>query len=378
MYIVLGAFTLSLIISFIILPSILFVSHKRSLYDTPDERKIHKYPVPRLGGISFYPVILITMLSSSIYCTLSGEVSFLESDGLRTQFSALCIGGMSLYLVGVKDDLVNVGYKSKFGVQILAGVLLAISGLWIDSFGGISILDAIPASLGVPLSVFLCVYITNAFNLIDGVDGLASGLAIIAFATMGFLFLSSYEVAYSLLAFSGVGCLIPFFWKNVRRSPGNKKKLFMGDTGSLTLGYLLSFLFFSLCINTTTFHPLDSRFHYIAFGALVIPLFDVVRVVLIRLRNGNPPFLPDRNHIHHKLMRAGMTDTQVMLSLLTLSLFFILCNYVLTGYLYGSVVFFIDLIIWMMFHGILNIVIKRANQNEKNNDNSKLKLTSTK
>lgn len=360
MHYVSAAFLLSLLMSFLILPKILFISHKKSLYDQPDERKTHKNPVPRLGGLAFFPIIFIVMQCCLVVSSLSGGFdTIMHDESIRTQFSALCIGGMSLYLIGVKDDLVGVGYKSKFFIQIFSGLLLALSGLWISSLGGISFLDNIPAAIGIPFSVFLCVYITNGINLIDGVDGLASGLSLIALSTMGLLFMSSGQIAYSILAFSGAGCLIPFFWVNVRRSAGNQKKLFMGDTGSLTLGYLLSFLFISLCVNKSASYFIDSRFHYIAFGALIIPLFDVVRVVLLRLRLRKPPFSPDRNHIHHKLLKTGMNDTQVMVFLLLLSVLFIVCNYFLTDHLYGSIVLFIDICIWFVLHGILDVLIKR-------------------
>lgn len=368
MYYVIGALFFSLLTSYLILPNILFISHKMNLFDTPDVRKVHKDPVPRLGGISFFPVIFIVVLSIVVYCSLESNLDlFMQDNVVGTQFNAFCIGGMSLYLIGVKDDLVGVGYKAKLSAQIFSGVLLSLTGLWIDSLGGISFLASIPSYFGIPLSVFLCVYITNGINLIDGIDGLASGLVIIALTTMGLLFYLGNDISYAILSFAGVGCLIPFFWINVRRSPGSRKKLFMGDTGSLTLGYLLSFLFLSLCVNTSTFQPLTFRFHYIAFGTLVIPLFDVVRVVIVRLRLGRPPFMPDRNHIHHKLQRTGMTDTQVMVFLLLLSVFFIVSNYFLTDYLYGSIVFFIDLITWFLVHGVLNFIIKRKCLNEISN-----------
>lgn len=369
MYYIIGAFLFSLVISVILLPNILLISHKKSLFDKPDARKLHTSPVPRLGGISFFPVIFIVMLCSAILRFLLGDMILDVHDySLFVQFGAFCIGCMLLYLVGVKDDLIGVGYKTKFATQILCGCLLALSGLWLDSLGGIKILGAIPAVIGVPLTVFLCVYITNAINLIDGIDGLASGLSVIALTTMGGLFFVGGELTYAILAFCGVGCLLPFFRMNVRRSPGSRKKLFMGDTGSLTLGYLLSFLFLNLCVNTSTFQPLESRYQYIAFGALIIPLFDVVRVVLVRLRLRQPPFLPDRNHIHHKLMRSGMNSTQVMVFLLLLSVFFIACNYLLTDYLYGSIVFFIDLGIWFVFHGILNFIISRRKAGKTTED----------
>lgn len=368
MYYIIGAFFVSLFMSSIILPNILFISCKKGLFDKPDARKIHTTPTPRLGGLSFFPVILIVTVGTEIIRSLQENVPLtMQENSVLIRFGAFCVGSTLLYLVGVKDDLVSVGYKTKFAIQILSGSFLSLSGLWFHSLGGINLLDSIPIFIGIPLTVFLCVYITNAINLIDGVDGLASGLSAIALATMGLLFFAEGELVYAILAFCSVGCLIPFFWMNVRHSPGNRKKLFMGDTGSLTLGYLLSFLFLNLCINTSTFHPLESRYQYIAFGALIIPLFDVVRVVFVRLRLHQPPFLPDRNHIHHKLMRSGMNSTQVMFFLLLLSVFFIVCNYLLTDYLYGSIVFFIDLGIWFVFHGILNYVISRRTWEERTN-----------
>ncbi|MGL5920234.1 MAG: MraY family glycosyltransferase [Bacteroidales bacterium] len=280
------------------------------------------------------------------------------------RFSALCVGAMILYLVGTKDDLIGVDYKFKFGMQILSGILMAMSGISPDSFGGgEAFRNLIPPALIGPACVFICVYITNSINLIDGIDGLASGLALIAFITMGTLFLIGGEVIYAILSFSATGTLIPFFCINVHKSFSDNSKLFMGDTGSLTLGYLLSFLYLSLCSNTGTFNPTNERFHYIALGALIIPLFDVVRVVLLRLRLRKPPFAPDRNHIHHKLMRAGMTDRSTLITLLIFSVFYILCNYILTDYFYGYIVLIIDIFIWIVFHGILHLYI--ANHEKK-------------
>lgn len=365
---IIGGFLFSLISSCFILPHILIISHEKRLYDIPNTRKLHTKPVPRLGGISFFPIILITILSCIGVSLLNTSLAFFISDeALRVQFCALSIGGMSLFLVGVKDDLIGVGYKGKFAVQIFSGILLALSGLWINSLGGGAFLQSIPIWVGIPFSVFLCVYITNAINLIDGIDGLASGLASISLITMGCVFAVDGQIAYATLAFSGVGCLLPFFIVNVRKSAESGKKLFMGDTGSLSLGYLISFLFISLSIDSSSFTPLDSRFQYIAFGSLIIPTFDVVRVILLRLRKGVGVFHPDRNHIHHKLLRTGMSATQVMLFLLLLSLFFICSNYVLTSFMFGYIVFFIDLGIWLLFHGILNIIIYKCTQKKKGN-----------
>ena len=176
-----GIFLLSILLATVIIPRILFISYKKRLFDVPDSRKVHKTPIPRLGGLSFLPVILIALCSvTGIRYYTYHPVDMLWASDLFIQYLFLIVGLTLLYLVGVADDLVGVGYRYKFVIQILAALLFPLSGLWINDLGGLLGLHEIPAYIGMPLTVFLTVYITNAINLIDGIDGLASGLSCIA------------------------------------------------------------------------------------------------------------------------------------------------------------------------------------------------------
>lgn len=219
-----------------------------------------------------------------------------------------------LYLVGVADDLVGVGYRYKFVVQILSASFLPLSGLWINDLGGLLGLHAIPAFIGMPLTVFLVVYITNAINLIDGIDGLASGLTCIALGLLIIVCAFVGQWTHALLASATLGVVATFYYYNVFSISG--RKLFMGDAGSLTLGYILSFLILHFWMQQEYWNPFRLNLNMVTISTLFIPLLDVIRVFYSRVRSGRNPFLPDKNHIHHKLLRTGMRIRTVMITLL--------------------------------------------------------------
>lgn len=147
-----------------------------------------------------------------------------------------------LYLTGIADDLMGVRYREKFLIQLICACFFPLSGLWINDFYGLFGIYLIPAWIGMPFTVLIVIFVTNAINLIDGIDGLASGLSSASLLVFGFLFIGKGLWAYSMLAFSTFGVLVPFFYYNVFGSAERARKIFMGDTGSLTLGYILSFL----------------------------------------------------------------------------------------------------------------------------------------
>ena len=236
-----GIFLLSILLATVIIPRILFISYKKRLFDVPDSRKVHKTPIPRLGGLSFLPVILIALCSvTGIRYYTNHPVDMLWASDLFIQYLFLIVGLTLLYLIGVADDLVGVGYRYKFVIQILAALLFPLSGLWINDLGGLLGLHEIPAYIGMPLTVFLTVYITNAINLIDGIDGLASGLSCIALGLLIIVCAIVGQWTHAFLAAATLGVVITFYYHNVFSVSG--RKLFMGDAGSLTLGYILSFL----------------------------------------------------------------------------------------------------------------------------------------
>lgn len=287
---ILIAFIISAFVARLIIPRILLISFRKRLFDVPDERKIHKRAIPRLGGVSFFPTILLSCCTVLAIRTLAGYgISMLPSFYLLPEFLALVCGMVLLYLTGIADDLVGVRYRQKLAVQIICASLFPVVGLWINDLYGLFGLYLVPAWFGIPFTVLTIVFITNAINLIDGIDGLASGLSSVALVVFGILFIDKGLWIYAMLAFSTLGVLVPFFYYNVFGSAEHARKIFMGDTGSLTLGYVLSFLAIKYSQHTE-FIPVTQGALVIAFSTLIVPSFDVIRVVIVRVYNGKSPF----------------------------------------------------------------------------------------
>ncbi|WP_455626391.1 MraY family glycosyltransferase [Parabacteroides sp.] len=360
-------FLFAVSLGMVIIPRILVISHKKRLYDVPDARKVHTMPVPRLGGLSFFPVILMSM-----FLVIGFRLYFWDMDTSSLSFNMLYeylflfVGMTLLYLVGVCDDLVGVGYRYKFAVQIAAAFLLVLSGNWFDSFGGLFGIYSVPVWVGGPFTVFIVVYITNAINLIDGIDGLASGLCCIALSVLSVIFFLRGQYVYALLAICTLGILMPFWCYNVFGNANRGHKLFMGDAGSLTLGYVISFLIIHMSVTNEVSPTLSNPYMVIAFSTVLVPLLDVIRVVLHRLREHKNPFLPDKNHFHHKLLRTGMRVRMVMVCIIAISAFFILFNSSLAWRVDVTYLFFLNLFCWSILHVGLNELIERNRERNAN------------
>ena len=349
-----GSFILAIVLGMVIIPNILLISYKKQLFDLPDGRKVHKTPIPRLGGLSFFPVILIVMALNIGLRYITGpslDELALSDTGIELLF--ILAGLMMLYLVGEADDLVGVSYKVKFLIQIAASVLMVLTGTWLHSVGGLFGIGDIPSWAGIPLTLIVVVYITNAINLIDGIDGLASGLCCISLVVLSIMLIARHEYVDLLLSLTTLGVIIPFWFYNVFGNARQGHKLFMGDTGSLALGYILSYLVLRLSFPAEAGKD-ASRDMVIAFSTLVVPLFDVVRVVIHRVRKGRNPFLPDKNHIHHKLLRTGMRNRYVLITIICVVVFFIVLNAFLTKYISTTAVLLTDAAIWTSFQLWIN------------------------
>ena len=353
-------FFLSILFGMVIIPRILVISHKKRLYDIPDIRKVHTTPVPRLGGLSFFPVILMSMflvIGFRLY-TGSEDLSGLSFNVLY-EYLFLFVVMTLLYLMGVCDDLVGVGYRYKFAVQIVAALLLILSGNWFDSLGGLFGIYSVPFWIGIPFTIFIVVYVTNAINLIDGIDGLASGLCCISLSVLSVAFFACRQPVYALLAVCTLGVLMPFWCYNVFGNANRGHKLFMGDAGSLTLGYVISFLIIHMSVSNEVSLSMSNPYMVVAFSTVVVPLLDVIRVVFHRLRERKNPFLPDKNHFHHKLLRTGMRVRMVMVCIISVSAFFIVLNGLLAWSVNITYLFLLNLFCWSILHMGLNGLIKR-------------------
>lgn len=353
-YILLIAIVIAAYMGRKIIPKILVISMRKRLFDVPDERKVHKRPVPRLGGVTFFPVILFVLCILTSYRVMVNHLpNDFFTEKMATEVLCLFAGLTLLYIVGIGDDLVGIRYRTKFKVQILASILFPIAGLYINNFYGLMGIHEVTPYIGIPLTVVLVVFITNAINLIDGIDGLASSICIIALSVFGILFAQSELWLFTQLAFICVGVLIPFFIYNVFGNADRGRKIFMGDTGSLTLGYILSFLVIKYSMYTGP-ENLQSNGApiLIAFSILLVPCLDVIRVVLGRIRRGKNPFMPDKTHIHHKFMAMGFSPRNSLILIQVISTCFIVGSLLMNHYGVNiNIVFWLDVILWT----ILNI-----------------------
>ena len=358
-----GGFLVSVLLGLVLIPHILQISYRKRLFDLPDTRKVHTVPVPRLGGFSFFPVILVSVcLILGIRHCIEYGVEAMPDDLVPGSFLFLAAGCTLLYLTGIADDLVGVGYRHKFVVQLLTASFLVASGVWIDNLGGLFGIRTIPAWIGMPFTVLLVVYITNAINLIDGIDGLASGLCGLALAAFGIRLAQCGDYSGALIASGTLGVLVPFWFYNVYGNAQRCHKLFMGDAGSLTLGYILSFLAIQVSKTSVPSAEVSDTGLVSAFSPLLVPLLDVVRVVLHRIRTGCNPFMPDRNHIHHKLLRAGLSPRAALFTILCIAFLFVILNALLDGLANITWIVVADLVLWTLLHLFINW---RISLNEK-------------
>lgn len=338
---------------------LLRIAYHNKVFDQPGGRKIHELPVPRLGGMSFLPtmIIVIALTVAELFNLNLTSIQFTDNIHM-VQMTYMLSSAVILYILGVVDDLTELSYRAKLAGQFVSSVLLVSSGLWVRNFYGLFGLYEVPAWLGIPVTVFLLMYLINAINMIDGIDGLASGLCIISVACLSGIFLVERKFVYAMVGLTLLGALVAFWLFNMFGKQEKQSKLFMGDTGSMTLGLIICYLIINLGsfigahgITTTR----NCRYFTIAFSSLMIPMLDVVRLIIYRLRNHRSPFLPDMNHIHHKIHRCGFTYRQVLFIILGLDVGLILLN-VGMGLLKWNVnlVFAIDILLFILIHWQIN------------------------
>lgn len=341
---VFGTFLTSLVFGLIVIPLIVDFCKRRKLFDLPDARKRHKTLVPRLGGISFLPCMVLSFFLATLALRLFSEGNAQVS--LATIY--VLIGVMIVYVTGVIDDIVGVRASRKFIVQAISACFLPMAGLYINNLGGLLGIGAIPYYIGMPLTVLFVVSVDNAINLIDGIDGLCAGLSIIAFIGFGLMFAAIGLWVYCVMIAGLVGVLLAYSYFNVF---SKKWKIFMGDSGSLTLGFLLAAFFIKLSMNAPATMPYDGRRLIVCASFLMVPCFDVIRVMMARKKIHKPLFSPDRNHIHHRLIDAGCTPHQALVVVLMLSVCLVALNCVLAWLVVQPTwILLLDIVVFTLFH----------------------------
>lgn len=354
------SFSLSALVTAVMIPRIILISFKKKLFDTVDERKVHTGVVPRLGGVAFAPALMVSYALVFGFSTLLG---YSPQEGGATPLH-LALGVCALLLIyfeGITDDLVGVGYKVKFLVQALCALLIVLSGVWLNDLYGLFGIHTLPWYVGKPLTVVLLVYVINAINLIDGIDGLASGLSMVALFFLGCLFASLGNWVSAGISLAMLGALMPFFRFNVFGKAERHNKIFMGDCGSQLVGLVLGMEAVWFCMYSEEAGIVTSMPNalVVAFSLLMIPCLDVIRVMLGRLRRGKNPFLPDKTHIHHKFLALGMSHRTAMLTILMIDFAFALLNLQLVSLLNINLLLLLDVALWCAMNLWVSQIIKK-------------------
>ena len=345
---IIGAFILSMACGIFFIPTVLKFCKKKKLYDIPTLRKVHSAPIPRLGGITFIP----SMMISAVAVLLIIATNNIQDKISLSMWSVGFILSLSIiYSVGIIDDLIGLNAKVKFAAQILAASIMPFCGLQINDLYGLFGIYEIPSVVGIPLTILIFVFIDNALNLIDGIDGLASSLSIIALLGFFYCFIPYNLIAYEVMIAGLLGVLAVYLYYNMWGKVEKGTKIFMGDSGSLTLGFFLAFLFVKAIAVNPNVMPMSPKRVLIAYSLLIIPTFDVVRVVLHRIRNRKPIFDADKCHIHHKFLAMGYNQHYTLFIIILLALVFCGINVVLGNMNVGLTgILLIDIALYTMLH----------------------------
>jgi UDP-GlcNAc:undecaprenyl-phosphate GlcNAc-1-phosphate transferase len=302
----------SFTLTFLIMPLFIKYLSKKEILDAPGRRKIHRGAKPSLGGIPMFMAFLVATL---IWLPMNSWhlIKF------------ILFAQTMMFLIGVRDDLLPIKAVYKLIGQILAVSLIIFSmGIRIRSFDGLWGINELPVEISIALTYLVIIGITNAFNLIDGLDGLAGTIAVIAFLTMGvwiYLNNSTPEPLYIISAM--VGAIIGFLIFNWQPS-----LIFMGDTGSLVIGLTISITLIQF-LNQNAGIPLEPSIKFncplsFVISSVIVPVTDTTRIIILRTLKGYSPLKPDKNHIHHAIMRLGMTHSKASIILGACQLAFVM------------------------------------------------------
>ncbi|WP_297997025.1 MraY family glycosyltransferase [uncultured Oscillibacter sp.] len=311
-YVALALLT-ALVVSFLMTPVVKTFAYKVGAVDVPkDARRMHKVPIPRLGGLAIFIGFMVSVL-------ILGGIR-----GGNGQMQSILLGSVIIVVLGVVDDIMALPAMLKFVVQIAAALIPALNGVVIQAFSNPNIFSDslywVLGPLSVPFTVLWIVAITNAVNLIDGLDGLANGVSAISATTMLVIALLASEAQVAIVMAALVGACVGFMPYNL-----NPAKMFMGDTGATFLGYILA---------TMSIQGLFKFYAVISFAVpfliLGLPIFDTTFAFIRRLAHGQSPMHADRGHIHHRLIDMGLNQKQAVATLYVISAMLGLSAVVLT------------------------------------------------
>jgi len=311
--------TTAFFFGFLVTPIVIFLFKKNNIFEATGGRKIHTEMVPSMGGISIILAIFI------------GLTTWLSLDQLA-YVRYLLIALALMFTLGLRDDLVELTALQKLAGQCVAAFLVVvIADIRLSGFYGFFEIYEIHIGLSYLISFLTIIVLTNAFNLIDGLDGLAGTISIITLSFLGWWFIGSGFFPYGIIALTAVGAIVSFMLYN-----WHPAKIFMGDTGSLSIGFLISVLLILFIDYNGTMFPMQGfKFNApIATGValFIIPIYDTARVFIKRTRNGRSPLAPDKSHVHHFLLRIGFSHDKVVYILGAVKLIFIALVFIGSSY----------------------------------------------
>lgn len=345
-------FFLSLIIAFIltyiIIPTLLRMAKFKNLFDKIDYRKVHTQSIPRIGGIAVFSGALISFLLF---------VNFSEYKSGGAVIAALFI----LFLVGIKDDILVISPLTKLSGQIVAATIIVVFGNGgITNFQGVFGIYQLPVLIGYVFSILVYIATINAINFIDGIDGLAASMGIISSIAFGVCFFLFNKDVYTVLSLSVIGSLFAFLRFNIF---SKKNKIFLGDTGSMFIGFIVAYLAIIFCETNIELKQTSDYFMYpapaFAIGVLIIPYFDMIRVVLIRLISKKRIYTPDNLHLHHIFLSFGLSHKVITLIYSLTSIILILIFYFFAQFTSVLRLFLIELLIVLLLSFIPEFLFKR-------------------
>jgi UDP-N-acetylmuramyl pentapeptide phosphotransferase/UDP-N-acetylglucosamine-1-phosphate transferase len=307
---IIASLLFSFLVCYRLIPTVITIAKEKKLYDEPNKRSSHTTVIPSLGGVAIFIAFTLAIL--------------IFSNGFMLhELKYIVAATLIMFGLGLKDDILVISPKKKLLGQIMASLIVIVMGdIRFTNLHGILGIHELNYVVSILLTIFAIIVITNGFNLIDGIDGLASGISGLCTITLGFWFYITGNYEYAILAASLLGALIAFFRFNVF---GKARKIFMGDTGSLIIGLIISILviqFNELNISQNFEYSIHSA-PAVSFGILIVPLFDTLRVMFIRIKNKKSPFEPDKNHVHHRLITLGYKHVSATIRIMAVNILFI-------------------------------------------------------
>ncbi|MFN8347504.1 MAG: MraY family glycosyltransferase [Spirosomataceae bacterium] len=344
------SFLIACAIAITSIPVIINISGLLELKKKPNFRSAHQQETPEFGGIAIYASLLI----AHFLWPHTNE----QTDAYLTSLAV--VGLTILFFLGLKDDILVLDPNKKLLLQVVAvSTLILLGGLKVDNFFGIFGWYHIPDIISIPFTVFIFIAIINAVNLIDGVDGLAGGIAFIAGLSFGTWFLLNHHFSMACMAFSLSGALLGFLRFNFSKT----SKIFMGDTGSLIVGFLLAF-FAVKFIRLNVAYQYDANAFFnapiLAVVLLIVPIFDTLRVFLVRILNRKSPFKADRNHMHHVLLDNGFTHFQTSLTFWGMTVFNVVGYFITFRFITNTQAFFVLVGLFCLYLGAGYLLKVRA------------------